>query len=139
MINQFRGKYYFLSNFYERKIIYNGITYRNNEAAFHAQKSLSDSERFSNLTGAESKRLGRKVLLRKDWDTIKEKLMYEICLCKFTQHEDLKNALLMTGNKKLEEGNTWNDCYWGVCNGVGQNKLGEILMKIRNELNLKKQ
>ena len=33
------------------------------------------------------------------------------------------------------EGNTWNDTFWGVCNGQGQNWLGKILMLVRSELN----
>ncbi|NWN81082.1 NADAR family protein, partial [Bacillus sp. (in: firmicutes)] len=46
----------------------------------------------------------------------------------------LKNKLLQTGESILIEGNTWGDKIWGVCNGVGENKLGKILMKVRNEL-----
>ena len=55
---------------------------------------------------------------------------------KFTQHDDLKALLLATGDANLEEGNTWNDTFWGVdlANGCGQNNLGKILMKIRGEL-----
>ena len=39
-----------------------------------------------------------------------------------------------TNNEELIEGNTWNDTYWGVCNGRGQNHLGKILMKVRSLL-----
>lgn len=60
--------------------------------------------------------------------------MYEICMAKFTQNEDLKEKLLATGNDILEEGNTWGDKVWGTVNGVGENKLGKILMKVREEL-----
>lgn len=32
------------------------------------------------------------------------------------------------------KGNYWKDTYWGVCNGVGENHLGKLLMKIREKL-----
>ena len=43
-INEFRGDYAFLSNFYPAPISYMGQTYANNEAAFQAQKTLSARE-----------------------------------------------------------------------------------------------
>lgn len=60
--------------------------------------------------------------------------MYEICKAKFTQNGDLKEKLLATGNDILEEGNTWGDRVWGTVNGVGENRLGKILMRVREEL-----
>ena len=40
--------------------------------------------------------------------------------------------LLSTGDKYLEETNHWKDTYYGVCDGVGKNVLGKILMSVRN-------
>lgn len=136
MINKFRGKYYFLSNFYETDIKYDGINYRNTEAAFQAQKVLSDDEKrkFSNLDARRAKKLGRRVKLRKDWEKVKDNYMYEICLAKFSQNHELAEKLLETGDEELIEGNQWKDTYWGVYNGKGKNKLGKILMRIRKEL-----
>ena len=135
MINRFKGEYFFLCNFYEIPVSYNGLTYQNNEAAFQAQKTLSQELRihFTTLKPDAAKKLGRNVSLRSDWEEVKDQVMYEICLAKFTQHPDLMHRLLLTGNRPLEEGNTWNDQEWGTVNGVGQNKLGNILMKIREE------
>lgn len=138
MINEFRGKYFFLSNFYAAPVTYKGIKYRNNEAAFQAQK-VSDFEKqkeFSNLNPSEAKKKGRHVKLRKDmdWDSVKTGFMREIVRAKFEQNEDLKMKLLATGNECLEEGNTWGDRIWGTVNGIGENRLGKILMKVREEL-----
>ena len=60
--------------------------------------------------------------------------MYEIVYAKFTEDDFMKQSLINTGVHELIEGNTWNDTYWGVCKGRGHNKLGKILMKVREEL-----
>jgi ribA/ribD-fused uncharacterized protein len=134
MINEFRGKYYFLSNFYETPVTWNGLTYLNNEAAFQSAKTFSDRECFTNLDPSSAKKLGRKVQLRSDWENVKDDVMYEICKAKFSQNTELKKRLLSTGNEHLEEGNTWGDKIWGTVNGIGENRLGKILMRIREEL-----
>jgi ribA/ribD-fused uncharacterized protein len=137
-INSFRDEYYFLSNFYECSVTYNGLTYKNNEAAFQAQKCINpkDREKFCNLRASESKKLGRRVVLRKDWEDIKIKVMTDIVKAKFEQNEDLQKKLLATEDAYLEEGNTWGDRIWGTVNGVGANNLGRILMNVRKELQL---
>jgi predicted NAD-dependent protein-ADP-ribosyltransferase YbiA (DUF1768 family) len=53
---------------------------------------------------------------------------------KFSTHQELRERLLATGEAELIEGNTWNDTFWGVCKGEGQNWLGKILMEVRKEL-----
>ena len=134
MINEFRGKYYFLSNFYEAPVTWNGLTYLNNEAAFQSAKTFSDRECFTNLDPSSAKKLGRKVQLRSDWENVKDDVMYEICKAKFSQNTELKKGLLSTGNENLEEGNTWGDKIWGTVHGIGENRLGKLLMRIREEL-----
>ena len=139
-VNFFRGEYFFLSNHLERPVEFEGLIYQNNESAFQAMKckNIKDRESFTNLSPKEAKSRGRKVKLREDWEQVKENYMYKINLAKFTQHEDLKELLLNTGNAYLEEGNFWGDKEWGTVCGIGENKLGKILMKIREELKIKK-
>ena len=60
--------------------------------------------------------------------------MYEICKIKFITNPNFTKRLLETGNQELIEGNDWNDTFWGVCNGEGENNLGRTLMRIRREL-----
>lgn len=136
-INNFRGGFMFLSNFYEVPVKYNGLTFKSNEAAFQAQKTLNQEERikFTTLSPLDAKRLGRKVALRSDWEDVKIQIMYEICRAKFEQYPDLAQRLVETGDRTLIEGNDWNDTFWGVCYGKGENNLGKILMRIREELN----
>lgn len=135
-IKQFRGDFFFLSNFYECPVTYKQLTYTNNEVAFQAQKCTSDSEKiqFTKLNPTEAKKLGRKVNLRKDWEAVKVRIMEEIVRAKFTQNTELADKLLATGDAYLEEGNTWGDRIWGTVNGSGANRLGFILMQIRAEI-----
>ena len=60
--------------------------------------------------------------------------MKEIIRRKFSQHPDLADKLVATGQKELQEGNNWGDTFWGISNGKGQNNLGIILMEVREEL-----
>ena len=66
-ISEFRGEYYFLSNFYSAPVTYNGMCFENNEAAFQAAKCPERMTEFCRLNPSEAKRLGRRVKLRGDW------------------------------------------------------------------------
>lgn len=132
----FFGRYRCLSNFHSCNVTHEGLTYRSSEAAYMAQKTLSIDlrKKFAECsTGSEAKKLGRSIELRKDWDEVHRiHSMYRVLLAKFTQDEHCLKVLLSTGDKYLEETNWWNDTYWGVCDGVGKNHLGQTLMTIRN-------
>lgn len=138
IIDKFDGtEYDYLSNFFHSPILFQGLAYDTLEHAYQALKTTdyfeSEAIRRANGPGL-AKKLGRKATLREDWEVIKIGLMTELVRIKFTTHEDLKKKLLDTGDATLIEGNYWNDTFWGVCKGVGQNNLGIILMKIREEL-----
>ena len=78
----------------------------------------------------------RKKPLRKDWESVKDQIMRKAVLAKFTQHDDLQEVLLSTGDAKLVE-HTTNDSYWGDGgDGSGKNMLGRILMEVREQLRL---
>ena len=135
MISSFTGQHDFLSNFYPYPIKYNGLLYASTEAAYQAQKTLDEGERkrFTGLNAKDSKRMGKKVKLRNDWESVKVQVMEDVLREKF-KIGHLKEKLLATGTEELVEGNTWGDKYWGVCGGVGKNMLGKLLMKIRAEM-----
>lgn len=138
-IMSFRGEHLFLSNFYEGKVFtYRGLRFTNTEAPFHAEKCWSRAKDFEMERPSQSKKLGRKVLMRKDWEQVKDQVMYDVCYAKFTQDPALKAKLLATGNRELVEGNTHGDRCWGMTcsNGVwiGENRLGKVLMKLRDDL-----
>lgn len=133
-IKEFKGENFFLSNFFVAPVYYQGIRFENNEAAFQAAKCPERMRDFCGLSPQSAKRLGRKVTLRPDWETVKYDVMYQVCKAKFLQNPDLRNKLVETGDAELVEGNTWGDKIWGVCGGVGENNLGKILMRIRDEI-----
>lgn len=137
-ISRFREKYRFLSNFYEADVTFQGLAYGSCEAAFQAQKCMDEREKlsFTELGPGRSKDAGRRVRLRPDWEEVKVGIMEEIVRAKFTQHPELACRLLATGDKILIEGNRWGDTCWGVDDrtGQGENHLGRILMKVREEL-----
>lgn len=133
-ITEFKGNHFFLSNFYVAPVIYQGVRFENNEAAFQAAKCPERMNEFRGLNPSKAKRLGRRVKLRPDWEEVKCDVMYQVCKAKFSQNPDLAQKLIETGDAELVEGNTWGDRIWGVCDGVGENNLGKILMRIRKEL-----
>ena len=130
------GQYSYMSNYHLVPIIYEGVEYPSTENAYQAAKSLDPEIRkqFINITPSEAKKLGKKIPMRSDWDDVKYQVMLDICTYKFSNNSDLKEALLSTRDKYISEENHWNDTYWGVCNGIGQNNLGKILMGIRENL-----
>jgi hypothetical protein len=134
-ISNFNNEYSFLSNYYSCQVFYEGMKFLSAETAFQAAKTCCIGERnkFVNLQPNEAKKLGRKIKLRVDWEDIKQGVMYACLKSKFSDPA-LKQKLLDTGDAELEEGNWWNDTYWGICNGVGENHLGKLLMKLRKEL-----
>lgn len=140
-INSFRDEYFFLSNFYEAPVVFRGLTYGSNEAAFQAQKNLDSKYQLavSRANPSEAKKMGRKVELRGHWEDIKVGLMEEIVRAKFEQHPDLKEKLLETDGMYLEEGNTWGDRLWGTVEGQGANLLGQILMRVREDFLLERE
>lgn len=128
-INKFNGEYSFLSNFYPSPI----WGYPTVENAFQAAKTedLTLRAPFKTCTPGQAKRMGRKLHLRPGWDQMRDTIMVMCLREKFFPHTELAFKLLGTGDALLVEGNTWGDTYWGVCDGVGQNKLGQLLMEVR--------
>ena len=140
MIDRFEGEYFFLSNFYPSPFVFkegeDEFIAKTVEHYFQYAKTPSMEEGIEILnatTPAKAKRLGRSCHLRKDWEIIKDDVMLFALREKFSNPE-FRNKLLATGDEELVEGNWWKDTYWGVCEGVGQNKLGKLLMQVREEI-----
>jgi len=134
-----KEEYGCFSNFAAYPIKLQGKTWPTSEHYFQAQKfpgTAREVEIRTTKSPMIAARLGRSrdFKLRHDWEAVKDAIMREAVLAKFTQHEDIRAVLLGTGDAKLVE-HTTNDDYWGDGgDGHGKNKLGLILMSVREEL-----
>jgi ribA/ribD-fused uncharacterized protein len=143
-ITAFTGDHAFLSNFHPHPLTIDGVTYPTAEHAFQAAKThdpavkqaIADKPTPAQVKRAGGKRAGSLVtgdLFRTDWEGIKLSVMRDILRLKFADPA-LRQALLATGEAPLVEGNAWNDTFWGVCRGRGQNHLGRLLEEVREEV-----
>lgn len=136
-IESFRGEFRFLSNFWPAEVRFEGLTFPSVEHAYQAAKSLDIDERkrFAAMERpGKAKKAAEKMAIRLDWPAVRLGIMETLVREKFTNHRELAEKLLATGDAELIEGNAWGDVFWGVCDGVGENHLGRILMKVRAEL-----
>lgn len=130
----FFGKYRFLSNYHLCTCLLYDIPFISSEHAYMYQKSYDPEYQqmiINAPTPKDARRIGQTFELRSDWDFYRVTAMHIALQAKFKNKPELE-MLLDTGDAYLEETNTWNDTFWGVCNGIGQNKLGRLLMKIRD-------
>jgi len=136
-IISFFGEYRWLSNFWPCDIVFDKEHYDSVEAAYVAAKTLDPEIRIAIRqlsTPGKVKRFGRNIELRDDWEPVKISVMRELLQQKFAPGTELSKKLIATGKVPIIEGNTWGDTFWGVCDGKGDNVLGNILEQIRNDL-----
>lgn len=141
-ISAFRGRWAKLGNYSTCIVFYEGHAYQSVEHAYQAQKSLDPAIQKmirDQPTPAMSKKLARAVLLRPDWNEVKDGIMLTLLREKFVQEPE-RSILASTGNEPLIEGNWWHDNYWGDCTCekcggiIGSNRLGQLLMQVRDEI-----
>lgn len=129
------------SNFSKHSVRLDGKTWPTSEHYFQAMKFEGTiHERMVRIaySAGEAARIGRDRgnPLRKDWESVKNNIMRKAVYAKFTQHDDLRELLLSTGDKKLVE-HTERDSYWGDGgDGSGKNMLGVILMETRTRIRI---
>jgi ribA/ribD-fused uncharacterized protein len=129
------------SNFSDHPIVIQGRVFPTTEHFFQAMKFVHSPEHFDEVAAAASpadaKALGglRSYPLRPDWEAVKDGVMFDACMAKFTQHAELRALLLSTQEALLVE-HTRNDRYWGDggAPGRGKNMLGQTLMAVREAM-----
>ena len=137
------GSHKCLSNFYDSPIVIEGIKWKTSEHYYHAQKFPSNPKYQQLIRDAatpyESKSLGKskKYNMDPNWKAIKQDVMYDACYAKFSQNEEIKKILLLTGDKILVEDSP-TDYIWGG-RGSGLNLLGTVLSKVRTKLKSEEQ
>lgn len=150
-------KYGFLSNWYLSDFEVDGIEYSSLEQYMMYQKAkhFRDEEMMNRILEIddphEIKALGRKVsdFNSSHWNGVRQIVVYEGLLAKFSQNDDLREKLLATGDDILAECSI-RDRIWGiglalddddrldVSKWTGQNLLGYALMMVRQELKAKR-
>ena len=142
-IQQFQGQFRWLSNFWFCIVKYDGAEYPTVEHAYQAAKfvDISAKEIIRKAeTPGKAKRLGGVTGLpnkfREDWEQVKISIMKDLLKEKF-KNPYLREKLIATRDSVLEEGNYWHDKFWGIYppgSGDGQNILGKLIMKVREEI-----
>lgn len=132
-----------LSNMWYVDIPLKGIVYPSVEHAYQSEKSKDPEwKKFCSDRDnkpAEVKKKSKEIIIREDWDDVKL-LVMEHCLRQKFKNRELLTKLLLTGNENIQEGNYWGDIFWGVdlksTPNYGENHLGRLIMKIRDEYQL---
>ncbi|MDE1461565.1 GTP cyclohydrolase II [Spartinivicinus poritis] len=132
-------RYGFFSNFSLHSIVIDGTTWPTVEHYYQASKFLAADiiARVHHATTPEqafkiSREYSKQV--RPDWNSIKEAVMMRGLRCKFHQHHPLAHWLVATETQPIVE-HCYSDAYWGDGgDGSGQNRLGQLLMALRDEL-----
>lgn len=137
---EFRNEYAFLGNFYPSTIrLWHEhdeclLAFTCAEAAFQALKDPDRANMYQHMSGATANQFGRTANLPDGWNDRRGDVMYRVVYEKFVQNPGLLTKLVATGDTPIRNDNDHGDAFWGVCNGIGENRLGEILMDVRKRL-----
>ncbi len=143
----------YLSNWYPSVFIADGITFSSMEQYMMYQKAVcfGDAEAAAQILATDDvaavKALGRAVSGYDDsyWNGIRQIVVYQGLLAKFSQNTELKEQLLSTGDAVLAECAA-KDRIWGIGISMkdpdrldrvkwkGQNLLGYALMMVRKRI-----
>lgn len=132
-----------LSNLYRREITFESVAYPTAEHAYQAGKARKEAVRDWLLAAPSPSLLAMAAHglyywdVAPGWSTKKFVRMRAVLLAKFSQHRDLRDILIGTGEARLVESATVDTAVnrlWGQVNGIGQNMLGKLLMEVRAEL-----
>jgi ribA/ribD-fused uncharacterized protein len=140
---QDRNEFPFLSNFFGAEVKIDAFTWSTTEHYYQACKLESWYDNAENVKAFEgirnaptpgaAKSKGKRLKIRPDWEDKKEFYMMKALTAKFGQHPNLAKALLHTGKSELNEDSP-RDSYWGAGDGDGKNRLGVLLMQVREAL-----
>ncbi len=139
--------FYCFSNFSSFRLKWKGIDFDTSEHAYHWEKFNTDQPRAKHVQSVilavrsahEAFKIGSdpelRGLRRKDWDSVKTHMMYQILSAKFEQHEYVRQKLKEAFDEKVHlfEG-SWRDDFWGVGeNGDGSDWMGSLWRTIAEE------
>lgn len=144
-VGSFSGDLEFLSNMYKIPIYFNESKYDNFQPDFKVYPSsenlyqalkckyIKDRELFQNVDPHKSKRIGKTIEIRSDWDNVRLEAMKLAIDLKFKNIE-LGEKLIDLPDGKIIEFNNWGDRFFGICNGEGLDHLGKILRAKKQQI-----
>lgn len=135
-ITAFQATYFFLSTFSPAPVYLDQIQYPTVAHALEAARLVSDKDRARIRACANPSQMiqmTKALPSRLDWDTQKIEILRGLLQQKF-EDPSLRDALLRTGARPLENHNYWHDRFWGIFRSEGDNWLGQLLMEHRTRL-----
>ena len=141
VIGFYPGEFYPFDNFSSFKVEWNGYLFSSVEEAYQAASFMgSDEELVEKIKKSHSADEAQRIAYanrdkrREDWDDVKVSIMEELLRLKIEQNPYVKKKLLQTGDYMIVEDSPKDDFWgWGP-NRNGQNNLGKLWMKLREEL-----
>ncbi len=133
------GPYGPLSNFSRHGFTLDGYEWPTSEHYYQAQKftNPADFEAVRQASGPfRARQIGndRGRAIRPGWDDMREEVMWRAIAAKFNTNPDARALLLSTGDEELVEASPYDD-FWGHGpNKDGQNRFGQMLMRLRAQL-----
>jgi len=137
-IEETDGTHNFLSNRYPCAITIDGHTFATAEAAYCASMCCHEADKtaIALMDPGRVASVVNRYAKRDDWQAVRLDVMGMVIREKFRQHPELAERLRQTGRKSIVATHSSRDTYWGVNSYTlqGENNLGKILMKVREEL-----
>lgn len=141
VIGFYPREFYPFDNFSSFKVEWNGYLFASVEEAYQAASFMgSDEELVEKIKKSHSADEAQRIAYanrdkrREDWDDVKVSIMEELLRLKIEQNPYVKKKLLQTGDYMIVEDSPKDDFWgWGP-NRNGQNNLGKLWMKLREEL-----
>ena len=139
-IHFYEREFYMFSNFSSFSVEMDGVQWPTSEHLYQAMKFMGqDSDIVAQIKNAPSAHEARQIAKKypdqviKDWDTIKVEMMEKIIREKHAQHTYIQKKLLESMGRELIEVSP-RDSFWGWGpNKDGENHLGKVWMKVRDE------
>lgn len=142
IITRFRDEYDFLSNSFRCDVEREGIIYESAETAFLLSRAEDEETRrqFARCRASTARKKFGNPTPAPGREETELRIMEDILREKFRRNPELLDALAATGNRILIDGSKHKDTFWGVdlYTRRGENHTGRLLMKIRDEYNLKR-
>ena len=141
VIGFYPREFYPFDNFSSFKVEWNGYLFASVEEAYQAASFMgSDEELVEKIKKSHSADEAQRIAYanrdkrREDWDDVKVSIMEELLRLKIEQNPYVKKKLLQTEDYMIVEDSPKDDFWgWGP-NRNGQNNLGKLWMKLREEL-----